>query len=82
MRQLWPLPLLTARRNICGHYKGVYLSVGTSLSGTLMHRCSTCIILIIMYEGQNPFNGVESFDTVYFATLQTIVLASANTVSV
>jgi hypothetical protein len=38
-------------------------------------------ILTIMQEGGNPFGGVESFDTVYYATLQIIVIASVNTVS-
>ena len=40
-----------------------------------------CAIPDIMQEGENPFGGVESFDTVYYATLQIIVLASVNTVS-
>ena len=35
-----------------------------------------------MQEGENPFGGLESFDTVYYATLQIVVIASLNTVSV
>lgn len=36
---------------------------------------------IIPQEGQNPNNGIESFDTVWYSALQVIVVASANTVS-
>ncbi|KAG8215839.1 Ion transport protein-domain-containing protein [Butyriboletus roseoflavus] len=38
-----------------------------------------CPLGQVCQEGQNPFSGVESFDTVYYATLQTVVLAAANT---
>ena len=41
-----------------------------------------CAPLTIMQEGENPFGGLESFDTVYYATLQIVVIASLNTVSV
>ncbi|KAF9236771.1 Ion transport protein-domain-containing protein [Melanogaster broomeanus] len=38
-----------------------------------------CPLGQICQEGNNPYGGVESFDTVYYATLQVIILASANT---
>ncbi|KAG9312661.1 Ion transport protein-domain-containing protein [Chiua virens] len=38
-----------------------------------------CPLGQVCQEGQNPYGGVESFDTVYYATLQIIVLASINT---
>ncbi|KAF8122971.1 Ion transport protein-domain-containing protein [Boletus edulis] len=38
-----------------------------------------CPLGQLCQEGGNPFSGVESFDTVYYAILQVVVLASANT---
>ncbi|KIK93928.1 hypothetical protein PAXRUDRAFT_828487 [Paxillus rubicundulus Ve08.2h10] len=38
-----------------------------------------CPLGQVCQEGNNPNSGVESFDTVYYATLQVIILASANT---
>ncbi|KAI9570096.1 Ion transport protein-domain-containing protein [Boletus coccyginus] len=38
-----------------------------------------CTLGQVCQEGENPFGGVESFDTVYHATLQIVVLASVNT---
>ncbi|KAN0082764.1 hypothetical protein V8E55_008559 [Tylopilus felleus] len=38
-----------------------------------------CPLGQVCQEGENPFTGVDSFDTVYYATLQIVVLASANT---
>ncbi|KAI6127016.1 Ion transport protein-domain-containing protein [Pisolithus sp. B1] len=40
-----------------------------------------CPLGQICQEGQGPYSGVESFDTVWQSTLQVIVIASANTVS-
>ncbi|EGN97267.1 hypothetical protein SERLA73DRAFT_110442 [Serpula lacrymans var. lacrymans S7.3] len=37
-----------------------------------------CPLGQVCQEGQNPYTGVESFDTVYFALLQVIIVASAN----
>ncbi|KAF8840292.1 hypothetical protein BDN67DRAFT_996862 [Paxillus ammoniavirescens] len=38
-----------------------------------------CPLGQVCQEGDNPNGGVESFDTIYYATLQVIILASANT---
>ncbi|KIJ67326.1 hypothetical protein HYDPIDRAFT_127226 [Hydnomerulius pinastri MD-312] len=38
-----------------------------------------CPLGQVCQEGSNPSGGVESFDTVYYAALQVIILASANT---
>ncbi|KAH7908813.1 Ion transport protein-domain-containing protein [Hygrophoropsis aurantiaca] len=48
-------------------------SVGDTAKGYI------CPIGQICQEGQNPNQGVQSFDTVYYAALQVIVIASANT---
>ncbi|KAF8548118.1 hypothetical protein OG21DRAFT_1489654 [Imleria badia] len=51
-------------------------SDGTSASIT---KGFICPLGQVCQEGENPYSGVESFDTVYYATLQIVVLASANT---
>ncbi|KAH7925746.1 hypothetical protein BV22DRAFT_1128786 [Leucogyrophana mollusca] len=37
-----------------------------------------CPIGQVCQEGANPYSGVESFDTVYYAALQVLIIASAN----
>lgn len=32
-------------------------------------------------EGENPYSNIESFDTIYYAVLQVIIVAGANGVS-
>ena len=32
-------------------------------------------------EGVNPYNNIESFDAIYFAVLQVVIVAGANGVS-
>ena len=31
-----------------------------------------------MQEEQNPYENIESFDTIYFSALQVVIVASAN----
>jgi hypothetical protein len=38
--------------------------------------------LFIMQEEQNPYSNVESFDTIYYSTLQVIIVASTNGVRI
>jgi hypothetical protein len=40
-----------------------------------------CPLGQICKERENPLNNIESFDTIYFAALQVIIIASANGVS-
>lgn len=38
-------------------------------------------LTILTQEQENPYSNVESFDTIYYAALQVIIVASANGVS-
>lgn len=82
MQRLWLL-LLTCSwtEHLQASQKGLFVRWDKSVR-YLDSSLSVCTMLTIMQEGQNPFGGVESFDTVYYAALQIVVLASVNTVSV
>ncbi|KAG2112584.1 uncharacterized protein F5147DRAFT_835341 [Suillus discolor] len=61
------------------HSQGLYLPFGAGLSVSSLGVSSTDDDIIISdQEGDNPNSGIQSFDNIYYAVLQVVVVTSAD----
>jgi hypothetical protein len=56
---------------------------GADLSGSSLEvSLADDDIIVSVQEGENPYSGIQSFDNIYYAALQVVVVTSANGVRV
>ncbi|KAG1824615.1 Ion transport protein-domain-containing protein [Suillus subaureus] len=86
-RNCYLQPTLGENQTQISHFCGGYIDPSTlnvfpyiQLDGTPGPAAKgfICPLGQICQEGDNPYNGIQSFDNIYYAALQVVVVASAN----